>query len=81
MACHTPEGAAGSTAPRYRVYDPLRDEWAMPHPAAHPMTAIRPDAALHDSEQAAVMHGRQLIGPVRPWLVVQPVCPICEGAA
>lgn len=53
----------------------------MPHPAAHPMTAIRSDAALHDSELAAVMHGQQLIGPVRPWLVVQPVCPICEGAA
>lgn len=81
MACHTPEGAAGSSAPHYRVYDPLRAEWATPYPAVHPMTPNRPDAALHDSEPAAIMHGRQLIGPARPWLVVQPVCPICEGAA
>ncbi len=73
MAFQHPEGAAGLSAPRYRVYDPLRDEWAAPIPASHPMTQSRPAAALHDSEPAAILHGRQLIGPGRPWLVMQPV--------
>lgn len=80
MACNTPEGAAGSSAPRYRVYDPLRHEWAKPYPAARPMTQNLPESAVHDSEQSAVMHCRQLIGHDRPWLVAQPVCPICEPA-
>lgn len=81
MDCHAPEGAAGSPAPRFTVYDPLRDEWAAPYPAAWPMTANRSEAIVHPSEQDAVMHGRQLVGPERPWLIAQPVCTICGGIA
>lgn len=79
MAYHTPEGAAGTTAPRFRVFDPLRAEWATPYPATQPMTSNVAAGAVFDSEAAAVMHSQQLIGPARPWLVMQPVCPTSEG--
>lgn len=58
-------------AGQFRIYDPLRAEWATPHPAATPMTQDICTAALHDSEANAVMHGRQVIGAARPWLVIQ----------
>lgn len=66
-------------APRFRVFDPLRDEWAAQCPAALPMTDDATAAAIFDSEAAAVMRGQQLIGPARPWLVMQPVCSGCGG--
>ncbi len=65
----------------YTVYDPLRDEWAAPFPAALPMTAKRAEAAIHPTEPGAVMHGRQLVGSDHPWLIVQPVCHVCGGIA
>lgn len=65
---------------RFRLFDPLRDEWATPHPAAQPMTKDSSRAVLFDSEPTAVMRSRQLIGPDRPWLIMQPVCPVCGTA-
>jgi hypothetical protein len=59
------------TAGQFRIYDPLRAEWATPHPAATPMTQDTCTAALHDSEATAIIHGRQVIGSERPWLVIQ----------
>jgi hypothetical protein len=59
------------TFPRFRVYDPLRAEWATPYPAAIPMTGSPNIAALHACESDAVLHSRQIIGPDRPWLVMQ----------
>lgn len=70
-----------ANATRYRVYDPLRAEWAIPFPAVHPMTLDQAAALVHPSEPAALMHGRQLIGPSRPWLVLQPVNSDDEGRA
>ncbi|MBI3524657.1 MAG: hypothetical protein HY066_09025 [Betaproteobacteria bacterium] len=70
-------------ATRFRIFDPLRDEWVAPYPAAMPMTKNPATAAHFDSEAAAVMRGRQLIGPARPWLVFQRKdmaganCPAC----
>jgi hypothetical protein len=59
-------------APRFRVFDPLRGEYATPFPALQPMAAGVPSAALFDSEAAAVLRGRELIGSDRPWLVMEP---------
>lgn len=69
------------TAPRFRIYDPMRDEWAAPSPALHPVTGNPSEAAIFSSEAAAIIHARRLIGPSRPWLVMQPVCPHCLGLA
>lgn len=66
-------------APRFRVFDPLQNEWAAPYPATQPMTGNVAGGAIFDSEAAAVIRGRHLIGPARPWLVMQPVCPTYEG--
>lgn len=73
--------AVEMTAEQFRVYDPLRAEWATPHPAAIPMTPNTEVAALHASEGGAVLHGRQLIGPTRPWLVMQPERSSTEDAS
>jgi hypothetical protein len=64
-------------AASFRVFDPLAGEWATPYPAALPMTGEADTASRFDSEAAAVIHARGLIGPTRPWLVMQPVCPCC----
>lgn len=69
------------TAERFRVFDPLASEWAAPYPAAIPMADDVAAAAIFDHEPAAVIRARQLIGERRPWLVMQPVCPHCGGAA
>jgi len=66
-------------ASRFRIFDPLANEYATPYPAVLPMTPSPSKAALFDSEPAAVMRSRQLIGPTRPWLVMQPLCAICDG--
>jgi hypothetical protein len=76
------EGNPGrSNGQCFRIFDPLTNEWVAPYPAAQPMTRIDAEAAIFDCEAAAVMRGRQLIGPRRPWLVMQPVCPQCVGIA
>lgn len=67
------------TAPGFRVFDPLANEWAAPFPAALPMAGDAATAAVFDSEPPAVMRARQLIGDRRPWLVMQPVCAHCGG--
>lgn len=63
----------------FRVFDPLTGEWATPYPAAHPMTDEADAARLFDSEAVAVIHAHGLIGPARPWLVMQPICQVCGG--
>lgn len=68
-------------APRFHIFDPLRNEYATPYPAVLPMTRNPAEAAQFDYEADAVMRSRQLIGPGRPWLVMQPVCPRCGGVA
>lgn len=68
------------TADRFRVFDPLANEWAAPVPAAQPMAGHVAAAAIFDTEPHAVIRARQLIGERRPWLVMQPVCPCCGGS-
>lgn len=68
------------TAPGVRIFDPLANEYAAPIPAVLPMTGDTAGAALFDSEPAAIRRSRQLIGSTRPWLVMQPVCALREGA-
>lgn len=60
------------TAPGYHVFDPLQGEYAAPFPAVLPMTQASSEALLHPAEPSAVLHARQLIGPARPWLTIQP---------
>lgn len=69
------------TGPRFLVFDPLRDEYAATVVSTSPMTSEPCQAAVFASKAAAIMRGRELIGMARPWLVVQPVCPVCGGAA
>lgn len=68
-------------ASTFRVFDPLANEWATPYPARIPMTDDVTRSATFDFEAHAVIRGRALIGPARPWLVMQPVCPHCGGVA
>lgn len=65
---------------RFRVFDPLAGELAMPVPSAQSFTKDEALAALFDSEAAAIIHAENLISQSRPWLVMQPVCPICGGS-
>lgn len=69
------------TADRFRVFDPLADEWATPYPALQPMTEDAEQAAVFSFEAQAVVFGRKLVGPARPWLVMQPACQLCGGIA
>lgn len=69
------------TADRFCVFDPLANEWATPYPAMQPMTEDAGMAAVFNFEAQAVIYGRKLVGPARPWLVMQPVCHLCGRIA
>ena len=60
--------ATVQTDPRFIICDPLREEYVAPFPSVLSMTDSLATAAQFDSEAAAVVRGRQLIGPDRPWL-------------
>lgn len=68
-------------APRFRVFDPLANEWAGAGPSVRPMLEDAAKAAIFDSKAAAIIRSRELIGPDRPLLIMQPICPCCGGIA
>ena len=61
------------SASRYRIYDPMGDEYASPVAYPSPMTPEACQAAVFASDEDAQARALELLAVDRPWLIVLPV--------